>query len=91
MDGSGLSLPLFIVGALFFPRSAELGLAVEDTASPRVLAKMVYSGTSAVSFAAASDDLAKSADLAMSDGGRYQFLDRRLPASGGCSARQGEH
>ncbi len=37
-----------------FPRSTELGLAVEDTASPRALIKMVYSGTSAASFAAAS-------------------------------------
>jgi hypothetical protein len=118
-------------------------LAVEDTASPRVLAKMVYSGTSAASFAAASNDLAKLADLAisdervrracrrvasdridqhqrlqeayqskslpeqaygkpadvaapeiacvMSDGGRYQLLDRSLPASGHRSANKGEH
>jgi hypothetical protein len=55
------------VGGLFFPRSAELGLAVEDTASPRVLAKMVWAGTSAASFAAASKDLAKLADLSISD------------------------
>ena len=54
-------------GDLFFPRSAELGLAVEDTVSPRVLAKVVYSGTSAASFAKASRDLANLADLAISD------------------------
>ena len=132
-----------IVGGLFFPRSAELGLAVEDNVSPRVLAKMVYSGTSAASFAEASKDLAKLADLAISDervrractrvasdridqhqrlqeayqskslpeqahgkpadveapeiacvmgdGGRYQLLDRSLPASGHRSAHKGEH
>jgi hypothetical protein len=33
-------------------------LALEDTVSPRVLAKVVYSGASAASFAAASKDLA---------------------------------
>ncbi len=54
------------VGDLFFPRSAELGLAVEDTVSPRVLAKMVYSGTSSASFAEASENLAKLADLSIS-------------------------
>ena len=116
---------------------------MEDTASPRVLVKMVYSGTSAASFAEASNDLAKLADLAisdervrractrvasdridqdqrlqeayqskslpeqthgkpadveapdiacvMSDGGRYQLLDRTLPASGRRSAHKGEH
>jgi hypothetical protein len=53
------------VGDLFFPRSAELGLAVEDTASPRVLAKMVYSGTSAASFVAASNDLEQLANLSI--------------------------
>jgi hypothetical protein len=41
-------------------------LAVEDTASPRVLAKMVYSGASAASFAAASNDLANLANLSIS-------------------------
>ena len=116
---------------------------MEDNVSPRVLAKMVYSGTSAASFAEASNALAKLADLAisdervrracarvasdrmdqhqrlqeayqsksvpeqshgkpaaveapeiacvMSDGGRYQLLDRSLPASGHRSARKGEH
>ncbi len=116
---------------------------MEDHVSPRVLAKMVYSGTSAASFAEASNDLAKLADLTitaervrracrrvasdrideherleeayqskplpdqshgkpsdveapeiacvMSDGGRYQFLDRKLPSSGHRSARKGEH
>jgi len=116
---------------------------VEDNVSPRVLAKMVYSGTSAASFAEASKDLAKLADLAISDervrractrvasdridqhqrlqeayqskslpeqahgkpadveapeiacvmgdGGRYQLLDRSLPASGHRSAHKGEH
>lgn len=116
---------------------------MEDTASPRVLAKMVYSGTSAVSFGEASNDLAKLADLAvsdervrracthtasdridqhqqlqdayqskslpeqahgkpadveapeiacvMSDGGRYQHLDRSLPARKNRSAHKGEH
>ena len=42
-------------------------MAVEDTVSPRVLGKMVYSGTTAVSFAKASRDLANLADLAISD------------------------
>ena len=120
---------------------------MEDTVSPRVLAKIVHSGTSAASFADASKDLAKLADLSisservrracrrvasdridhhqrleeayqskslpeqahgkpadveapdiacvMSDGGRYQLLDRTLPTSGvpasGHSARKGEH
>jgi len=45
------------VGGLFFPRSAELGLAVEDTVSPRVLAKLVYAGASAASFDEASNHL----------------------------------
>jgi hypothetical protein len=44
-----------------------LGLAIEDTVSPRVLAKMVWSGTSAASFAAASQDLANLADHSISD------------------------
>jgi hypothetical protein len=44
-----------------------LGLAVEDTVSPRVLAKMVYSGASAASFTAASKDLANLANLSISD------------------------
>lgn len=55
-----------LVGGLFFPRSAELGLAVEDTVSPRVLAKMVYSGISAASFLAASNDLEQLANLSIS-------------------------
>ncbi|MBC8867969.1 MAG: hypothetical protein H8E44_01055 [Planctomycetes bacterium] len=42
-------------------------MAVEDTVSPRVLAKMVYSGTTAVSFAQASQDLANLADLKISN------------------------
>lgn len=54
-------------GDLFFPHSAELGLAIEETVSPRVLAKMVYAGTSAASFAAASRDLTNLADLSISD------------------------
>ena len=116
---------------------------MEDTASPRVLAKMVHAGTSAASFGEASNDLAKLADLAitdervrractraasdridqhqrlqdayqskslpeqahgkpadveapeiacvMSDGGRYQHLDRSLPARSNRSAHKGEH
>jgi hypothetical protein len=55
-----------VVDDLFFPRTAELGLAVEDTVSPRVLSKMVYSGTSAVSFSAASNDLEQLANLLIS-------------------------
>ena len=42
-------------------------MSVEDTVSPRVLAKMVYAGTTAVSFAKASRDLENLADLAISD------------------------
>lgn len=116
---------------------------MEDTASPRVLAKMVYSGTMAASFGEASNALAMLADLAisdervrracrhtasdridqhkrlqdayqskslpeqahgkpadveapeiacvMSDGGRYQYLDRSLPARSNRSAHKGEH
>jgi hypothetical protein len=41
-------------------------LALEDTVSPRVLAKMVYAGTSAGSFAAACGDLMHLADLSIS-------------------------
>lgn len=131
------------VGDLFFPRSAELGVAVEDTVSPRVLAKMVYSGATAVSFAKASQDQKHLADLAiseervrracghvggdlinqqqqlqeafqskplpeqshgkpanveppeiacvMSDGGRYQLLDRSGVSPASRSARKGKH
>lgn len=43
--------------------SAELGLAVENTVSPRVLAKMVYSRASSASFAEASQDLSKLTDV----------------------------
>jgi hypothetical protein len=56
-----------VAGDLFFPRSAELGLALEDTASPRVLAKMVYAGTNNTSFGEASDNLANVGDLTISD------------------------
>jgi hypothetical protein len=42
-------------------------VAIEDTVSPRVLAKMVYSGTTAVSFSKASRDLANLSDLTISD------------------------
>ena len=34
------------VGRLFFPQSQALGIAPDDTVSPRVLGKMVYAGTS---------------------------------------------
>jgi hypothetical protein len=54
------------VGSLFFPRSAELGLAIEETVSPRVLAKMVYAGTAAAAFEAARADLKALAGLAIS-------------------------
>ena len=43
------------VGGLFFPRSAELGLAVEDNVSPRILKKMICAGTRAASYAEARD------------------------------------
>jgi hypothetical protein len=42
-------------------------VAVEDTVSPRVLTKMVYSGTTAASFAKASQDILHLADLTISD------------------------
>ncbi len=54
------------VGGNFFPRTAELGLGVDDTVSPRVAAKMVYSGAFAASFAEASNNLAKLSDLSIS-------------------------
>ncbi len=118
-------------------------MAVEDTVSPRVLAKMVYSGTMAVSFSKASQDILHLADLTisaervrracgrvggdriaeqqrlqeafqskplpeqthgkpvdveppeiacvMSDGGRYQLLDRSVVSPVGRSARKGKH
>ena len=56
-----------VVGGLFFPRSAELGVPLEDTVSPRVLAKMVYAGPSGASFQDASRALAELADLSISD------------------------
>ncbi len=40
---------------------------MEDTVSPRVLAKIVYSGTSAASFAAAGKDIEHLANLSVSD------------------------
>jgi len=54
------------VGGLFFPRSAELGLAVEDTVSPRVLRKITYAGNRAASFAEASDALFELAEVSIS-------------------------
>ena len=53
-------------GGNFFPRTAELGLGVDDTVSPRVSEKMVYSGTFAASFSEASNHLAKLSDLSVS-------------------------
>ena len=41
-------------------------MAVEDTVSPRVLAKVVYAGVSATSFVKASNDLIELADLTIS-------------------------
>jgi len=55
-----------IVGGLFFPRVAELGLAVEDTVSPRVLAKMIHAGTMTESHVAASRALLYLANLSIS-------------------------
>ena len=66
-DGWNGRTTVATAGELFFPRSAELGVAVEDTVSPRVLVKMVYSGTTAASFAKASRDLTNLADLRISD------------------------
>jgi hypothetical protein len=43
-----------------------LGLAIEDTVSPRVLVKVIHAGTSAGSFAAAAQDLLRLADLSIS-------------------------
>lgn len=43
-----------------------MGLAIEDTVSPRVLAKMVYSGASAASFVEASNHLAELANVEIS-------------------------
>ena len=44
-----------------------MGLAVEETVSPRVLAKMVYAGTAAPAFEAASQALQSLAGLAISE------------------------
>lgn len=41
----------------FFPQSQALGIAPDDTVSPRVLRKMVYAGSHASSFRQASEDL----------------------------------
>jgi hypothetical protein len=54
------------VGGLFFPRSAELGLAVEDTVSPRILVKMICAGTRAASFEEASEALRELAEVKIS-------------------------
>ncbi len=44
-----------------------MGLAVEDTVSPRVLAKMIWAGTMSASSDAANQDLKHLANLAISD------------------------
>ncbi len=46
-----------LLGRLFFPQSQALGIAPDDTASPRVLEKMVYAGTQSHSFRQAEQDL----------------------------------
>ena len=54
------------VGRLFFPQSQALGIAPDDTASPRVLRKMVYAGSHASSFEQASADLKEEAEVEIS-------------------------
>lgn len=53
-------------GGNFFPRTAELGLGVDDTVSPRVAEKIVYSGNFAASFEEASNNLATLCHLSIS-------------------------
>jgi len=55
-----------IADGLFFPRSAELGLAVEDTISPRVRKKVVYAGTSGASFSEAERNLKNLSGISIS-------------------------
>ena len=55
------------VGRLFFPQSQALGIAPDDTASPRVLEKMVYAGTHAASFRQAEADVKALAELDISE------------------------
>jgi hypothetical protein len=52
---------------LFFPHSQALGIAPDDTVSPRVLRKMVYAGSHASSFRQASEDLQEEAELEISE------------------------
>lgn len=52
------------VGGLFFPLSRELALSLEGTVSPRVLAKVVYAGSTA-SFPQAEQDLLNLANLSI--------------------------
>jgi hypothetical protein len=44
-----------------------LGIAPDDTVSPRVLRKMIYAGTHASSFKQAAEDLEHEAELTISD------------------------
>jgi hypothetical protein len=55
------------VGRLFFPQSQALGIAPDDTASPRVLEKIVYAGTQSRSFRQAERDLKHLAELDISE------------------------
>jgi hypothetical protein len=55
------------VGRLFFPQHQALGLRPDETLSPALLKKVVYSGTRAVSFAQASRDVEELAEQAISD------------------------
>lgn len=56
-----------LLGRLFFPQSQALGIAPDDTASPRVLEKMVYAGTQSRSFRQAEHDLKHLAELDVSE------------------------
>lgn len=64
--GTNRSTSAVVVDGLFFPRSAELGLRVEATFSPRVERKLVYAGVCAESFGRSSDHLRQLADLDIS-------------------------
>ena len=56
-----------LLGRLFFPQSQALGIAPDDTVSPRVLEKMVYAGTQSRSFPQAERDLKHLAELDISE------------------------
>jgi hypothetical protein len=65
--GGRLSANASVAGRIFFPQSQALGIAPDETVSPRVLQKMIYAGTNASSFKQAAEDLKHEAELEIVD------------------------